>query len=179
MCNGASSTAQSHALPLTWHIYVDCLIKRRVEQCCLPPPHQYEIARANTAPQPSRFIVITGLALQRSRGIARMLCQSETSLAKPTSRTDTRKHRTAYHTEDSVQYATDSPLNGSICGSIRKIRQADTLKRTVLRKHPQTMPEQHLHAVHLTETSERRTTTGSYNGLPYRCFRKISQIGAL
>lgn len=127
VCAMVRRALRSLTLLLTRHIYADCLIKCRVEQCCLPLPHQYEIARANTAPQPSCFIAITRLALQRCRGIARMLCQSEGRLPKPTSRTDIREHRTVYHTEDSVQCAADPHLNGSICGSIRKTHRTQAL----------------------------------------------------
>ncbi|AEK29518.1 hypothetical protein EGO58_12025 [Limosilactobacillus reuteri] len=86
-----------------------------------------------------------------------MLCQSETRLAQPTSRTDTRERRTAYHTEDSVQYATDSHLNGSICGSIRRIRRECTPRRHISRNLPNNLPERCPEMACFAEPSESST----------------------
>ena len=48
-----------------------------------------------------------------------------------------------------------------------------------LRKHPKDTPQMRPATAHLTEPSERRTTAGPYNGLPYGYFRKICQTGVL
>lgn len=70
VCAMARRALRSLTLLLTRHIYINCLIKCRVEQCCFPLPHQYEIARANTtcnraASLPLRDSLCKGAAVLR------------------------------------------------------------------------------------------------------------------
>lgn len=106
-----------------------------------------------------------------------MLYQSEGRLPKPTSRTDIREHRTAYHPEDSVQCATDPHLNGSICGSIRKIRREYAPQRHISRNLPNNLPERYPEMARFTEASERRTAPRPYSGISHGSIRKPCQNG--
>lgn len=106
-----------------------------------------------------------------------MLCQSEGRLSKPTSRTDIREHRPAYHTEDSVQCAADPHLNDSICGTFRKIRRKCAPQRHISRNLPNNLPERCPEMVCFTEASERRTAPRPYSGISHGSIRKPCQNG--